>query len=169
MVEQFNRLLIGGDFAGAAKVAASSPGSTIRNNDTINKFKQIQGPPGTSPLLVYFQTLLEKGTLNKVESIELSNLMLSQNRKNFVEEWVKNNKLEPSEELGDLIKKYDAAIALEIFRKVNSHAKVVQALMELGRTDEAMKYSQSTGTSVDVVGTIRNALITSPEGALSIA
>lgn len=88
MVEQFNRLLISGDFAGAAKVAASSPGTTIRNADTINKFKQIQGPPGTSPLLVYFQTLLEKGTLNKAESLELTALMLNQNRKNFVEEWV---------------------------------------------------------------------------------
>lgn len=120
-------------------------------------------------MLIYFQTLLEKGGLNKVESLELVGPMLAQNRKNFVEDWIKNNKLEASEELGDLIRKYDAGLSTDIYRKCNSHGKVVQVLMETGRSDEAMKYSQATGTSVDVIGTIRSAIATNPDSALNIA
>jgi clathrin heavy chain len=64
-VEQFNRLLIGGDYANAAKLASSAPGTLLRNTDTINRFKTLQALPGQpQPILIYFQTLLEKGKLN---------------------------------------------------------------------------------------------------------
>lgn len=38
-VEQFNRLLVAGDIANAAKIAASAPGTLLRNPETIAKFK----------------------------------------------------------------------------------------------------------------------------------
>lgn len=63
--EQFNRCIISGDFQGAAKLAASAPGTLLRNSDTIAKFKSLQSTPGQpQPILIYFQTLLEKGKLN---------------------------------------------------------------------------------------------------------
>ncbi len=36
-LESFNRSIINGDYAGAAKIVASSP--SLRNQDTINKFR----------------------------------------------------------------------------------------------------------------------------------
>jgi clathrin heavy chain len=66
-VEQFNMALLSGDYAGAARIASKSPGNLIRNQDTINKFKQLPQVPGQpQALLIYFQTLLEKGKLNKL-------------------------------------------------------------------------------------------------------
>lgn len=66
-LEQFNMALLSGDYAGAARIASKSPGALIRNQDTINKFKQLPQIPGQpQPLLIYFQTLLEKGKLNKL-------------------------------------------------------------------------------------------------------
>lgn len=38
-VEQFNRLLVAGDIMNAAKIAASAPGTLLRNPETIAKFK----------------------------------------------------------------------------------------------------------------------------------
>lgn len=43
----------------------------------------------TSPLLVYFGTLLTKGKLNAYESVELSLLVLSQNKKHLLDNWLK--------------------------------------------------------------------------------
>ena len=61
-------------------------------------------PGTTSPLLQYFGTLLTKGKLNAFESLELSRLVVTQNKKNLLENWLGEDKIECSEELGDLVK-----------------------------------------------------------------
>ena len=43
----------------------------------------------TSPLLVYFGTLLTRGKLNAFESVELSRLVLSQKKKHLLDNWFK--------------------------------------------------------------------------------
>jgi len=58
----------------------------------------------TPPLLQYFGTLLTMGKLNAFESLELSRLVVNQNKKNLLENWLAEDKLECSEELGDLVK-----------------------------------------------------------------
>lgn len=66
-VTQFNNYLIQGDFANAAKTASMSPGTLLRNQETIQKFKTLPQVPGQpQPLLIYFQKLLEKGKLTKL-------------------------------------------------------------------------------------------------------
>ena len=40
-IAQFNKLLMTGDYAGSAKVARDAPGTLLRNQDTINKFKTL--------------------------------------------------------------------------------------------------------------------------------
>ena len=50
--------------------------------------------PGTlSPILQYFGILLEKGELNKHESLELARPVLAQGRKQLLEKWLKENKV----------------------------------------------------------------------------
>lgn len=61
-------------------------------------------PGQTPPLLQYFGTLLTRGKLNAFESLELSRLVVNQNKKNLLENWLAEDKLECSEELGDLVK-----------------------------------------------------------------
>ena len=68
-IGQFNNFIVSGDYQNAAKIASMSPGTLLRNAETINKFKQLPQVPGQpQPLLIYFQKLLEKGKLNKLET-----------------------------------------------------------------------------------------------------
>ena len=60
---------------------------------------------GQTPLLLqYFGTLLTRGKLNAFESLELSRLVVNQNKKNLLENWLAEDKLECNEEVGDLVK-----------------------------------------------------------------
>ena len=56
------------------------------------------------PLLQYFGTLLTQEKLNAFESLGLFRLIANQNKKNLLENWLAEDKLECSEELGDLVK-----------------------------------------------------------------
>ncbi|KAI8527494.1 hypothetical protein RHMOL_Rhmol12G0079900 [Rhododendron molle] len=52
----------------------------------------------------FVAVLWTKGKLNAFESLELSQLVVNQNKKNLLENWVAEDKLECSEELGDVVK-----------------------------------------------------------------
>ena len=108
--QEFERLMSQQNYAGAAKLAAKTPGDDLRNADTIARFQAlptVQGQP--SPLLQYFSALLECGKLNAIESIELVRPVLQQNKKHLLEKWLKEEKLSCSEELGDLVFQFNGA------------------------------------------------------------
>jgi clathrin heavy chain len=93
-VQRFQQLFAQGNFAEAAKVAANSPKGILRTPQTIERFKQVPLPPGQpSPLLQYFGILLEKGQLNKYESLELARPVLLQGKKPLLEKWLKEEKV----------------------------------------------------------------------------
>jgi len=54
----FNQKLAAGDYAGAATVARDAPGTLLRNQETINKFKNLPQTGGPAPILIYFNALL---------------------------------------------------------------------------------------------------------------
>jgi clathrin heavy chain len=67
LTHQFNNFINQGDYASAAKIASMSPGTLLRNQETILRFRSfptVQGQP--QPLLIYFQKLLERGQLTKL-------------------------------------------------------------------------------------------------------
>eukprot|EP00850_Spirogloea_muscicola_P021740 SM000260S09936 [mRNA] locus=s260:121843:132691:+ [translate_table: standard] len=105
VVQRFQELFSQMKYKEAAELAADSPQGVLRTPDTVSKFQSVPVQPGTtSPLLQYFGTLLTKGKLNSYESLELSRLVVNQNKKNLLENWLAEDKLECSEELGDLVK-----------------------------------------------------------------
>ena len=55
---------------------ASSPGTILRNINTINMFRNLPKGNGPHPLLKFFLTLLETNKLNEVETKEISKLVL---------------------------------------------------------------------------------------------
>lgn len=66
----------------------------MRTPQTIQRFQQVPTVQGTtSPLLQYFGILLDKGQLNKYESLELCRPVLQQGRKQLVEKWLKEEKV----------------------------------------------------------------------------
>ena len=87
-VQQFNTHLASGDIQGAARVAGASPGTLLRNAETINKFKALPNTTGTPPPVIYFSTLLEITTLNELESLELCRAVLNTGKIQMVETWL---------------------------------------------------------------------------------
>jgi clathrin heavy chain len=81
-------------YAEAAKIAATSPRGILRTAQTIEMFKRLPAVPGTvQPILQYFGILLERGALNKHESLELARPVLQQGKKQLLEKWLKENKV----------------------------------------------------------------------------
>jgi len=108
-------------------VAANAPKGILRTPATIQRFQAVAAQPGqTSPLLQYFGILLDQGQLNKFESLELCRPVLQQGRKQLLEKWLKEDKLECSEELGDLVKQADPTLALSVYLRANVPNKVIQ-------------------------------------------
>lgn len=91
---QFSQLFSSGNYSEAAKVAANSPRGILRTGQTIEQFKGVPVQPGQlSPILQYFGILLERGKLNKYESLELARPVLVQGRKQLLEKWLKEDKV----------------------------------------------------------------------------
>ena len=100
-MSRFKNLISSGDIRGAAVMAATSPGGMLRTPETIQLFQNMTPVAGQPvPVLQYFSILLEQGQLNKLESIELARPVVKQQKKPLLQKWLKEKKLEPSEELG---------------------------------------------------------------------
>jgi clathrin heavy chain len=133
-VRKFNTQFGNGQYSEAAKIAANAPKGILRTPQTISKFQQVPTVAGqTSPLLQYFGILLDQGQLNKFESLELCRPVLQQGRKQLLEKWLKEDKLECSEELGDLVKAADPTLALSVYLRANVPNKVIQCFAETGQ------------------------------------
>ena len=119
--QQFEALLAAGNIKGAAEIAARSPRGILRNANTIARFQKMPTVPGQHPpVLQYFQVLLARGKLNKLESIELARPVVKQGKTPLLKKWIQEKKLEASAELGDLVAQLDIKIAVHIYKEVRA-------------------------------------------------
>jgi len=121
---QFSQMFQSGDYAGAAKVAANSPRGILRTAQTIEMFKGTPVQPGQlSPILQYFGILLERGKLNKSESLELARPVLVQGRKQLLEKWLKEDKVSSTVRSTDSLNA-DSLVSLDrMQRRTRRHCK----------------------------------------------
>eukprot|EP00003_Mantamonas_plastica_P027135 TRINITY_DN573_c0_g1_i1.p1 TRINITY_DN573_c0_g1~~TRINITY_DN573_c0_g1_i1.p1 ORF type:complete len:1592 (-),score=619.62 TRINITY_DN573_c0_g1_i1:79-4854(-) len=169
-VTQFNRLFQGGDLKGAAQVAAASPQGVLRTQQTIQRYQNLPTQQGqTAPLLIYFGVLLEAGKLNKIESISLAPAILQQGRKNLLEDWIRDDKIECSEELGDIVKQVDTTLALSIYLRANVPNKVILCFAETGNYDKIVQYAKTVDYQPDYVYVLQYVARGDPEGAVTLA
>jgi clathrin heavy chain len=169
MAAEFDRLLSMGQVAEAAKIVAAS-GSALRTPATIARFQQIPAQPGqVPPLLMYFSTLLETGRLNEQESIEVAKPVLQQQRLPLMEKWLKDDKLQCSEQLGDLIMPHDVGMALSVYLRSECHAKAIQCFVQRGEYDKIVPYASSVGFRMDYSNMLNQLLFSNPQGALELA
>ncbi|CAH0595118.1 unnamed protein product [Chrysodeixis includens] len=169
-VRKFNMLFTNGQYGEAAKVAAMAPRGILRTPQTIQRFQQVPTQPGqTSPLLQYFGILLDQAQLNKFESLELCRPVLLQGRKQLLEKWLKEEKLECSEELGDLVKQVDPTLALSVYLRANVASKVIQCFAETGQFQKIVLYAKKVGYTPDYIFLLRSVMRTSPEQGAGFA
>ncbi|VDK49477.1 unnamed protein product [Anisakis simplex] len=181
-VRKFNLLFGNGNYSEAAKVAATAPQGILRTPQTIQKFQQcpVKGP-GPTPLLQYFGILLDQGQLNKYETLELCRPVLQQvgrenleavalkihlifqGRKQLLEKWLTESKLDCSEELGDLVRPHDPNLALSVYLRGNVPHKVVQCFAETGQFDKIILYAKKVNFEPDYLFQLRQVLRTNPD------
>merc|ERR1719181_2368218 len=167
---QFATMFASGDYKGAAGIAAQCKSGLLRTPETIQQFKSVQAQPGQpSPLLAYFSTLLEYGKLNALESVELCRPVVQQNRSELVEDWLKKDKLECTEELGDIVRPANAKFALSIYLRANAHQKVITCFVELGQVDQIVAYVKKVGYQADYSQLLANMVNINPEAAANFA
>ncbi|KAK9460391.1 uncharacterized protein V1516DRAFT_676506 [Lipomyces oligophaga] len=161
---QFSQLVAAGMYAEAAKLVAASPRGLLRTTATIEQFKHLPGVPGQpSPIMIYFSTLLDSGSLNRIESIELARPVLQMNKKQLLEKWLTNNQLECSEELGDIVHNHDPVLALSVYLRANIPAKVVACFAETGQFDKILPYCTKVGYQPDYTVLLQNLVRINPE------
>ncbi|KAI9320245.1 hypothetical protein BX666DRAFT_2104787 [Dichotomocladium elegans] len=168
-IQQFNQLFSTGQYAEAAKVAASSPGGLLRTPETIERFRQVPSQGQMSPILQYFGTLLERGRLNEYETLELARPIMMQNRKPLLEKWLKEDKLECSEELGDFVKQYDTILATSVYLRANIPNKVVLCFAESGDYEKILPYSKTANYTPDYNSLLYNLARINPDKAVAFA
>eukprot|EP01035_Chromulina_nebulosa_P020076 gene20076-26070_t len=169
-VTQFNNLIASGDVQGAARVAADSPRQILRTPAIIARFQQTPAQPGQpQPVFQYFSVLLEKGKLNRFETIELARLLVQQGRANLLEKWVGEDKLDLTEEFGDLVVGIDVNLALTIYLKANVPDKVINCFLQKGETDKIVAYATRVNYRVDYSFMLQQLVRSNPQGALEFA
>mmetsp|Transcript_59562 Transcript_59562/g.174212 ORF Transcript_59562/g.174212 Transcript_59562/m.174212 type:complete len:1727 (+) Transcript_59562:54-5234(+) len=167
---QFNQMFASGDYKGAATIAAQCKSGILRNQQTIDQFKGVQAPPGqSSPILHYFSTLLERGRLNASESMELIRPVVQQQRRELIEKWLKQDKLECTEELGDIVQPLEISFALSIYLRAGAHQKVIGCFVAQGQFDSIVAYAKKTGYQADYSALLQRMVTANPEGAASFA
>lgn len=168
--QRFDSLLQMGDYQQAAKTAANSPAGFLRTPQTIEKFKAVPQQQGQlSVILQYFGMLLDKGKLNQHETLELARPVLQQNRKHLLEKWMNEGKLGCSEQLGDLVRMHDAALAQRIYQDAGASQKVIAAMAESGNFDQILPYSRSVGYTPDFNGLLQHIVRVNPEKGAEFA
>ena len=168
--QQFNQLVAAGDVQGAARVAAASPRGMLRTPATLAIFQQMTPQPGQpQPVFQYFSVLLERGRLNQQEALELARPVVQQGKVQILEKWLQEDKLEVSEELGDIVASADINLALPIYVKANVPEKVINCLMQRGEFDKIPAYASRVGHKVDYSVTLQQLVRTNPQGAVEYA
>lgn len=168
--QRFESLFTQQQYAEAAKIAANSPRGFLRTQQTINRLKALPQQQGQmSVILQYFSVLLDKGGLNRYETLELARPVLAQNRKHLLDKWLTENKLECSEEFGDLVRPYDVNTALQIYLKANAPQKVVAAFAETGQFDKILPYAKQAGYQPDFNALLQHIVRVNPDKGAEFA
>lgn len=166
--QQFNQSLASGQYQAAVKIAASS--AQLRTPETINRLKNLPVPAGQpAPILQYLVYLLDRGSLNEVESMELVRPLILQNRVETLEKYLKEDKLTCSEQMGDIVKPASTPLALAIYYKSNTPSKVVDCLAELGQTDKILPFCQKVSYNPNYTALIQSILRVNPDKAAEFA
>ncbi|KAL8278246.1 hypothetical protein RQP46_009419 [Phenoliferia psychrophenolica] len=167
---QFAQLFASGNFPEAAKVAANSPRGILRTSQTIDQFKGVPSQGGQiSPILQYFGILLERGKLNKYESLELARPVLLQKRQQLLEKWLKEDKLECSEELGDIVRIHDMNLALSVYLRANVPNKVVACFAETGQFAKIIVYAKRVNYTPDYAALLQHITRLNPDQGAEFA
>ena len=108
-------------------------------------------------------------TTTSISYYQLFVYFLCIGRKQLLEKWLKEDKLECSEELGDLVKAADPTLALSVYLRANVPNKVIQCFAETGQFQKIVLYAKKVGYTPDYIFLLRNVMRANPEQGAAFA
>jgi clathrin heavy chain len=169
---QLDQLLRQGQYTDAATLIFQYPNEDLRTPETLQKFINAPFTPGqVTPAMQYFNLALTKGRLTRYETLELARAVLKQNRGDLLTTWMQEDKLDASEELGDLVAAVDPRLASTLYQRVGAHEKALRMFVEVGEAHRIVAYCDATGYApkLDFAAQIANFLQTNPPQAIALA
>jgi clathrin heavy chain len=166
-VQQFNNFLSQMNVDAAVKIAVDSPQGILRTPQTIERFKRLPQLPNQKPALSqYFQYIIEKGSLNNYESIELAKIVLQKpGGVDYIKKLIGENKMESSEELGDIVAQYNNELAMKIYLAAKAHEKIINNLLSVGDYVRVLQYCQKVGYQPNYLDLFRRIVQLNPQVA----
>ncbi|KAG8858441.1 hypothetical protein FRB91_009751 [Serendipita sp. 411] len=95
--------------------------------------------------------------------------VLQQGRKQLLEKWLKENKLECTEELGDIVRMHDMTLALSVYLRANVPGKVIACFAETGQTDKILLYAKKVGYRPDYATILQHVMRSNPDKGAEFA
>lgn len=170
--ESFKRQIASGDIDGAIRTAINAPNDILRTKETIETLQRLPTPPGSThpPIFKYFTSLMETQKLNKIETVELARQVVAQGKVAVIEKFITEDKVTPSEALGDMVMPQNPKLALSIYlRSGDAHEKVSQALLAAGEFEKLVPYALKTGYRPNWVFILQQTISANPKAAEELA
>lgn len=167
--QQFQHFMQTGQYSNAAKLVAESPRGYLRTPQTLHLFKSLPITAQSAPLRDYFQTLLEYGQLNEVETLELVQPVIAQGRKDLVLEWLQKEKLFCTPALGRLILQLDTQAAMTIFEKCDAKDDIAQLYADSGDFKGLVDFTKNKNYKPNWMSLLQGTLNRNPANAITFA
>ena len=166
-VQQFNNFLSQGNIDAAVKIAVDSPQGLLRTPQTIQRLQRLPQLPNQKPALSqYFQYIIEKDSLNSYESIELAKIVLQKpGGVDYIKKLITENKVESSEELGDIVAQFNNELAMKIYLTAKAHEKIINSLLSVGDYVRVLQYCQKVGYQPNYLDLFRRIVQLNPQVA----
>jgi len=101
--------------------------------------------------------------------MELARPVLMQGRGELLQKWLTEDKLECTEELGDLVASKDPNMALSVYLRANVPEKVINCFMQRGEFDKIVAYAAQSNYRCDYSFMLQNLVRANPQGALDFS
>ena len=168
MTQQFEQLFGAGQYQQCGELCAGC--ARLRTAQTLQRFHSAAPQAGQPPpILAYLHALLNKGKLNAPESVELGRQVLAKQQVQLIQQWLDQDKLECSEELGDMIKSANPQLALKVYLLGKCHDKVIMGLAEGGQQEKIMPYCTKVEYAPDWTQVIGACIRMNPTAAQQLA
>eukprot|EP00764_Aduncisulcus_paluster_P010279 gnl/Carplike_NY0171/353_a491_1596.p1 GENE.gnl/Carplike_NY0171/353_a491_1596~~gnl/Carplike_NY0171/353_a491_1596.p1 ORF type:complete len:1732 (+),score=681.12 gnl/Carplike_NY0171/353_a491_1596:3-5198(+) len=169
---RFGHLFSSNQFKAAAEVVGKSPGTTLRNMETLKRFIDAGNDPVSNApaFLIYLSTLMRHGPLTSEESVELVKRIVAQGKTDVLHNYIRDKKITCSEELGDFLR--SSALEKEafiVYHTAEAKHKVVAIYASRGEFDKIIGYCEKTAYVPDVGKLIHVIATRDPDNAVNLA
>eukprot|EP01061_Rhynchopus_euleeides_P041560 TRINITY_DN72735_c0_g1_i1.p1 TRINITY_DN72735_c0_g1~~TRINITY_DN72735_c0_g1_i1.p1 ORF type:complete len:1707 (+),score=915.97 TRINITY_DN72735_c0_g1_i1:88-5208(+) len=171
-IQRFNTLLQSHQIEAAVRLCYEAPNHMLRTKEVLERFQALPVAGGQPAQTAYFKYMVEQSRLNQFESVELAKVMLTKpNGIEFVKKYMDDEKLEESEQLGDLVQQHDPRLALQIYFKGKAHWKIIMVLIQQQEWKKIIEYvKRENEFSVDWPELLEKVCnMGNPEGASNLA